>query len=161
MTTQSKLYFAISFLFLVIILSLLFSCGNSANGKKVNDNKTDTTAILGKYVSPSGEDVFIGELIKYTFTTVTPDSNDISKNNIKKDSAYAVPAFTYIKDSITGKVMLDSTGKAIKTVRYWFIPKNTVWDSGIEIDSAIHNRLRKLVRKAANDPDSLFIKQGQ
>ena len=154
MTTQSRIYFFLAFIFALIIL-IMASCNGGAIN--VKDVKSDTVIVLGEIVLPGKDNVSPAEIHRVTQTILIADTNDIKKNKVVFDSSYIIPVYAFVKDSATGKLILDPTGKVSVSIAWYRIPKGEVWDSGIKLDTAKRSQLMKKVTKPYGQPDSVFL----
>ena len=145
-------------LFYVASAIFLISCGNSKKVKSVKDAKADTTAVLGVYVSLGGDRVEANQIYRVISPFLRPDTNDITKNTLMYDTAYFVPANALVVDSLD-KPIVDSLGKPVFKFGNYLAPKGSVWDSSVEIDTAIVGNLgRKFIRRPLGKPDTLRIR---
>lgn len=131
----------------LVIVSLLFSCGDKDSGKVPPSKKYDTSLVQGIALAPDKSRIVDG-----IFQRVVVDSADIIyqpdsttwKKTVGVDTFYRVPYDSWIDSTNTG--WIDSAAGRKKGIAFWNTHKDFVRSGWVGLDSSIEY-LKKFIKK--------------
>lgn len=105
--------------------------------------KGDTARIVALYVDTALPDIRHEVIYRVIQSTVNIDTaSDDKKLSWRTDSLYYRPVIDTLRNPQTKLPVLDSAGRIRTEIKYIFIAKSMVWDTGVVTDSAV-NRFKK------------------
>lgn len=125
---------SITFYIAALLLSLMtlnIYCKSSKKQKKRNE----VTQVLAVYLKPDSTDANFDILWRVVKDSVIVDTNDISKSKVFVDSSYYLEKRDTARNT-NGTPKLDSTGKILLQPIFVYLPKTSVWDTHVVVDSA-------------------------
>lgn len=126
---------------LIAVVTMNTSCKSKTSSSPIA--KGDTARVVALYVDTTLPDIRHEIIYRVIQSAVNIDTtSDDKKLSWRTDSLYYRPIIDTIRNAITKLPVVDSAGRIRTEIKYVYIAKNMVWDTGIITDSAI-SRFKK------------------
>lgn len=102
--------------------------------KAKRPTKPQTAQILAVFLKPDSTDANYDILWRVIKDSIMVDTNNVTRNEVYVDTMYYLERRDTVK--VNGVPSLDSLGRILTRPLFVYLPKTSVWDSQIVVDSA-------------------------
>lgn len=125
---------SITFVVATAILSLMIT-NIYCKPKTKKAKQPETSRVLAVFLNPDSTDANYDILWRVVKDSIMIDTNDVSKNKVFHDTLYYLEKRDTARDGL-GNPRRDSLNNILLNPVFLYIPKTSVWDTKIVVDSA-------------------------